>query len=277
MARGVLVAALVCVALAGVTGRAQQDSPDKFAVRREIGLGVRAFRMGRYEEAAQHFEKAIQMDPQSINPRLYLATSYASMYRAGATDAANLEWIHKAETEYLKVLELNPDDDTALRSLAGLAYERAEGIRDAAEKREQLKRAAGWYEQAGESLPKDKGAFYMVGVIAWEQCEPAVRKARAAAGMGPATQGLIPDAAARAKLRADCGETLEDGVAKLKHAVELDPGYGEAMNYLSLIERQEASFAATEAEAAGHVKAAEEWDQKAAQARKHPATPSVDQ
>ncbi len=275
MVRGVLVATLECVMLAGVAGWAQ-DSPDNFAVRHEIGLGVRAFRMGRYEEAAQHFEKAIQMDPQSINPRLYLATSYASMYRPGATDAANLEWIHKAETEYLKVLELNPEEENALRSLAGLAYERAEGIRDPAEKREQLKRAAGWYEQAGEALPKDKGAFYMVGVIAWEQCEPAIRAARTAAGMGPATQGMIPDAGARTKLRAECGDTLEDGVAKLKHAVELDPSYAEAMNYLSLIERQEASFAATEAEAAGHVKAAEEWDGKAAQARKHPATPSGD-
>ncbi len=87
---------------------------------------------------------------------------------------------------------------------------------------------------------------------------------------------MIPDAAARAKLRADCGETLEDGVAKLKHAVELDPSYSEAMNYLSLIERQEASFAATQAEAAGHTAAAEEWDQKAAQARRHPATPSAE-
>jgi tetratricopeptide (TPR) repeat protein len=276
MVRGVWVAVLAGLVLAGAAGRAQQDSPDKFPVRREIGLGVRAFRMGRYEEAAQHFEKAIQMDPESINPRLYLATSYASMYRPGATDAANLEWIQKAEGEYLKVLELNPDDDTALRSLAGLAYERAEGIRDPAEKREQLKRAAGWYEQAGESLPKDKGAFYMVGVIAWEECEPAIRTARLAAGRGPATQGMIPDAGARTKLRAECGETLEDGVRKLEHAVELDPGYAEAMNYLSLIERQEASFAATEAEAAGHVKAAEEWERKAAQARKHPAAPSAE-
>ncbi len=268
--------ALACAVVSGVVCLAQ-DSPDNFQVRHEIGLGIRAFRTGRYDEAARHFEIAIQMDPQSINPRLYLATSYASMYRPGSTDPANLDLIHKAEAEYLKVLELNPEEENALRSLAGLAYERAEGIQDPAQKREQLRRAAGWYQQAGQALPKDKGAFYMVGVIAWEQCEPSIAHARTAAGMKPETQGWIPNASARATLRTDCGEVLDDGVTQLKHAVELDPNNDGAMNYLSLIERQRASFAATEAEAAEDNRQSGEWARKAAEARKHPAPPSIDQ
>ncbi len=264
--------------VAAFTLLAAQDSPDSFQTRREIGMGIRAFRTGHYDEAAQHFQKAIAMDPESINPRLYLATSYASMYTPGSTDPANLEFIHKAEVQYLKVLELNPEEDNALRSLATLAYERAGGMTDPVEKREQLRRAAGWYRQVGAVSPKDQGAFYMLGVIAWSECEPDIQQARLQAGMKPETPPPIPSTEARAALEAGCGEVIDDGIAQLNHALELDPDYDEAMSYLSLLNRQRANFAPTPEAAADAVKQAGEWTGKAAEARKRrasaPARPS---
>ncbi len=254
-----------------------QDSPDSFQVRREIGLGIRAFRQGQYEVAAQHFEKACQMDPESINPRLYLGTSYASLYNPSSADPANLDLARKAEAAYLKVLELNPEEDNALRSLASLAYQRAGAIRDPKERRQQFDRAAGWYRNVAESMPKDKGAFYMLGVIAWDQCDPEISAARAQSGLQPESAGPIPDAALRARLKTDCGPILDDGMAQLKKALDLDPDYEEAYAYLNLLTRERANFADSLDEWKAAAREADQWSAKALQAQKnraaHPGSP----
>jgi Tfp pilus assembly protein PilF len=60
IARFVLMAGFVMsVAIAGV---AQDES--KVAAHAELNAGVQAFRQGHYEEASEHFEQAVTLEPE---------------------------------------------------------------------------------------------------------------------------------------------------------------------------------------------------------------------
>ncbi len=251
---------------------AAEDSPDSAQVRREISQGVRAYRQGQYAEAALHFEKAVQLDPHSINPRLYLATSYAAQASPASNRPGGDALLRKAENEYLKVLELNPEEENALRSLANIAYERTTALEDPAAKREQLKRASGWYERLADASPKDKGALYMIGVLASSRCEPVLAAAREKSGMKPESPGPIADAGEREQAQKLCGEILDAGIAALQKAIAIDPDYDDAMAYMSLLLRDRANFAPTMEAWQNEIREAGEWPAKASEARKRRAS-----
>ena len=263
---------LACLLFAAAPFAFGQDSPDSAQVRAEISQGVRAYRQGQYAEAANHFEKAVRLDPSSINPRLYLATSYAAQASPGSNRPGTEALLRKAEDEYLKVLELNPEEENALRSLANLAYERTTTLEDPAAKQAQLERASGWYERLAESSPKDKGALYMIGVLASSRCEPVLAAAREKSGMKPESPGPIADAGERGEAQKRCGETLDGGVAALQKAIAIDPDYDDAMVCMSLLLRDRANFAPTMEAWQNEIREADAWPAKAAEARKRRAS-----
>ena len=48
---------------------------DKLKARDQLNKGVTAYKNSKYEEAIDHFQKAVSFDPSLINARLYLATA----------------------------------------------------------------------------------------------------------------------------------------------------------------------------------------------------------
>lgn len=72
-------------------------------------LGVIAYQQGNIEDAVQHWEKAIRIEPKYVWPYLHLAR----MYR-------DLEEPVKARTYYRQVLVLEPQNQTVLEELAEL-------------------------------------------------------------------------------------------------------------------------------------------------------------
>jgi tetratricopeptide (TPR) repeat protein len=66
-ARIPVTAAFVAILLFGATGCNQLKSRD------QLNKGVQAFKNARYEEAVDHFQTAIKLDPSSEDAKLYLA------------------------------------------------------------------------------------------------------------------------------------------------------------------------------------------------------------
>jgi tetratricopeptide (TPR) repeat protein len=73
--RTVAVAALLCAAVscAGVMGKSPAES--------EFDTGLSLFNRGRFEEAAAHFERATEHEPDFGEAYLYLARSYLNLGR----------------------------------------------------------------------------------------------------------------------------------------------------------------------------------------------------
>jgi tetratricopeptide (TPR) repeat protein len=266
--------ALVC--LASCITLVAQDSPDGPEIRRELGMGVQAFRQGHFAEAAKYFEKAIQVNPQAVNPHLYLGTALASQWTPGLETPENLATIRRAESEFMMVLQVEPEQLGALQSLANLAYQRAMAMPSESDKWEQLTRAQGWFEHLSEASPKRKMAFYMYGVIAWNKCQPPIDDARQKSGMKADATEPISDAALRSQLHEKCWGVLEDGVEHLKKGLDANPDYDDAMTYISILTRQKANLEDSLEASRRDVKEADDWAEKAAAAKKRNASKPKD-
>ncbi|MGB9085440.1 MAG: tetratricopeptide repeat protein, partial [Terriglobales bacterium] len=49
----------------------------KLQARDHLNKGVQAYKQAKYEEAIDHFQRAVNLDPTYPMTRLYLATAYA--------------------------------------------------------------------------------------------------------------------------------------------------------------------------------------------------------
>src|SRR4051794_22641641 len=87
---------------------------EKLRARDNLNKGVQAFKTAKYNQAVEHFKKAVELDPDFPTARLYLATAYMSQYIPGADSAENMQNAKAAEGEFLKVLEKDPSNTLAI-------------------------------------------------------------------------------------------------------------------------------------------------------------------
>jgi tetratricopeptide (TPR) repeat protein len=226
----------------------------------QVNLGVKAYQNARYDEAVEHFSTAVRLDPAYLNARLYLATAYMSQYIPGAQSPENLRMAQRAHDEFQQVLALDPENDVAMASIASLYYSQKK-FEDARE----------WYEKLTSLDPENKEAWYTLGVIAWSQFYPAYGEARARLHMKPDDPGPLPDADARAALKARWGKVVADGIQNLEHALRIDPEYDDAMAYMNLLIRERADWAESKAEYNKDTATADDWVQKALETKKRKA------
>ncbi len=55
----------------------------KLRARDQLNKGVQSYKNAKYEEAINHFQQAVSLDPSLLNARLYLATAFAQQYIPG--------------------------------------------------------------------------------------------------------------------------------------------------------------------------------------------------
>jgi TonB family protein len=228
-----------------------------------INQGIAAFRNGNYKQAAEFFEQAVSSEPNNATAHTYLGTAYMSMWVPGS-DSPNA---HLAETEFQRVLELDPNNKTALASMASLKYNEAASLRPH-EKLLMLDQSLEWYKRLAAVDPNNKEAFYSMGVIAWSKWYPAFSEARKEAGLKPEDPGPLPDGPRKQELKAQYSSILEDGLANLARALQIYPGYSDAMAYTNLLIRERADLKDTKEEYLADVKTANEWVGKALEAKK---------
>lgn len=241
---------------------------EKLRARDNLNKGVQAFKTAKYNAAVEHFKKAVELDPNFSTARLYLATAYMSQYIPGAESPENQQNAQAAEQEFLKVLEKDPKNTVAISSLASLHYNQAQGNQPMEKKMQQLEEAKKWYTKLAEVEPNNKEAYYSLGVITWAKWYPELMSARAKLGMKPEDPGPIKDNKVREELKAKWGPVVEEGIANLKKALEIDPEYDDAMAYVNLLTRERADLADSKDVYAKDIQEADNWVQKALETKK---------
>jgi TonB family protein len=248
---------------------------DEVSSRAALNRGVAAFKQAHYGDAVAEFEQAVKLDPESVNTRLYLATAYMVQWVPGTDTAENEGFAHQAEAAFRSVLDRDPNNRTALASLASLAFNRGKAIPfngvNGDERIKSFDESANWYRKLAQAYPDDKIAFYSLGVIAWERFYPALMAARARLGMKPEDPGPLKDFNERGALRSQYGTIVEDGMANLTRALVIDGNYDDAMAYLNLLHRERADYRDTVEEAKADIATADELVAKALEARKRKA------
>jgi tetratricopeptide (TPR) repeat protein len=225
--------------------------------RAELNRGVRAYKAADYETAVQHFMTSVELDPTFTNARLYLATAYMSQYIPGATSRENEEKATKAFEHFNKVLEQDPENRTAIASIASLRFNQ-KNFDDAEE----------WHHRMLKVDPQSKDSYYTLGVIAWTRSFQSRMEARADMGMKQEDPGPLKDRKKRAELAEKYLPIIEEGIANLEKAIEVDHEHDDAMAYLNLLHRERADYAESKEGYEADIAKAEMWVQKAVETKK---------
>jgi tetratricopeptide (TPR) repeat protein len=236
---------------------------DKLKARDQLNKGVKAYKDNHYEQAIDHFQTAVQLDPALINARMYLATAYVSQYIPGVDSPENLRTAQQAIDEYLKVIDMNPSRDQKVNSAKGIAY-----LYLNQKKWDDAKK---YYRMASDLDPNDAEPYYSVGVIDWSACYQPRMEERAKLGMKP-DEHLSGKNKEQKKLceelKAKNGPTIQEGIDSLDKAIKLRDDYDDAMAYMNLMYRERADVECDdEAARAADLKTADQWVDKAMQAK----------
>src|SRR6202165_3146874 len=244
----------------------------KLQARDQLNKGVQSNKNAKYEEAINHFQQAVSLDPSLINARLYLATAFAQQYIPGVDNEDNNRMGENAIEQYKAVLERDPKN---INSVKGIAYLYL-----------QMKRfedAKTFYRKAVELDPHDPEPYYSVAVIDWTQSYQPRMEERAKAGLKP-DEWIMKDKGNKKiceMLREKNSAVIEDGIAMLQKALQLRPDYDDAMAYLNLMYRERGDLQCGDAAArAADMKTAVEWVDKTmgtqeAQAERRPANQGI--
>lgn len=200
--------------------------------RDQLNKGVQAYKNARYEEAIEHFNKSVELDPGLGVARLYLATAYFGQFVPGVDSPENVHNAEQAIDQYQKVLDSNPNTSsriTALKGIASLYF----GLK-------RFDKAKEFQRKVLEQDPTDPEAYYSIGVIDWTQTYAPNQELRTRLSMKP--DAPLTDQKACEELRGKNQTLVKEGIDMLNQAIKLRKDYDDAMAYLNLMYRQKADI-----------------------------------
>ena len=232
---------------------------NKLRARDQLNKGVQSYKNTRYEEAIDHFQKAVSLDSSLINARLYLATAYAQQYIPGADTEDNNKMAQQAIDQYKAVLER---DQKNINSVKGIAYLYLQ--------MKKFEDAKSYYRKGSELDPNDPEVYYSVGVIDWTESYQPRMEERAKLGLKP--EEPLKDKKVCASLKQKSWDSIQDGIDSLNKALQMRPDYDDAMAYMNLLYREKADLECEDPAArAADLKTADEWVDKTLAIKKQKA------
>jgi len=252
-ARIPVTAALLALLLITATGC------NRLKARDQLTKGVQAFKNAQYESAVDHFQNSIALDPSYEDAKLYLATAYSYQVVPNLDTPENLAIAQKALDGFQAALAKDPNNLTALKQIASI--------------NRNIKKfdAAKEYEKKVIAIaPNDPEAYYTVGFVDWTLAYKNAITILAADGLTDQGDGNPKKSkGACQKLQAANTDLVNEGLQYLNKAVELNPTYDDAMQYLQLTYRRKADLeCGDEAARKADMAQVDSWIQKAMGARR---------
>jgi tetratricopeptide (TPR) repeat protein len=213
----------------------------------ELDLGVAAYKRAKYDEAIQHFQKAVSLDPTLQQAHLYLGTAFAQQYIPGADTSDNNKMAEQAIAHYKAVLQLDPKN---INSLKGIAYLYLQ--------MKKFDNAKEYYRNAIHVDPDDSELYYSVGVIDWTESYQPRMEERVKLNLKPEESFIgYPECW---NIRAKNEDHIKEGIEMLTKALTLRRDYDDAMAYMNLLYRERADTECGNQRAhAADLKTADKW------------------
>lgn len=236
---------------------------NKLKARDQLNKGVNAYRNAQFQTAIEHFKTAVALDPSLVNAKLYLAEAYLNQYVPGGDSPDNIKIAQNAIDAFQDVLRLDTQNSTALASIAQVYYE----MKD-------FDKAKEFQRKRLEIEPNNPEPYYWIGVIDWAIAYPRRMGMRKELNLVTPKDPLKPDTLPplpekdRAKLQAQNGQVVDEGIEALKKDVELKPNDADAYAYLNLLYREKADLETQESARADDIKTANDFVQKALNIRR---------
>ncbi len=245
--------------------------------RMTMKKGHELYKAQKYDEAIKKYKEILVMDPGNYTATYQVAMSNLAMYHPGSAHPKDKEYANQS-IEYLeKLMTLKaPDAETQDRvvkyylsllasaemSDKAIAFMEKELAKDPKNSETVLQLAnlyakkgdfpSAWkyFKRRAELDPKNKEAWYTLGVVAWERSY----KGKEMVSDGERETTLIPE-----------------GLAAFDKAIAIDPDYFDALVYANLLHREKAAVLGRQnrlEEAQAEMTVANGFKDRAAAARK---------
>jgi tetratricopeptide (TPR) repeat protein len=218
---------------------------NKLKARDALNKGVAAYKAGQFDRAIEYFKESKKFDPDLLNARLYLATAYASQYIPGAPSEDNVRNGQRAIEEFQEVLGIEPGNLSAIDGIGSILYQMAATPFTPAK----FDESKIYHLRHIGLKPGDPEPYYWVGVIDWTLSFRANADIRAGYNRGAPRKQVRDDQPLPPKSREEYatkyGPMVNEGIDRLKKAIELRPDYDDAMAYLNLLYRRKADMVAS--------------------------------
>jgi tetratricopeptide (TPR) repeat protein len=216
---------------------------NKIKAKQETKRGNEFLKAAQYSSALASYQEALRRDPSETKLNKHIGISYMGMYQPGSKHPKDLEFAQKAIDHLKAYIEAYPEDKKALEYLISM-YLNTERYDDAISfyQNEVLKRdpkdskamqslamlyfkkgdfdnGVAWLKKRLEVEGNNPEVYYLIGVQAWDRSYNF-----------PDLDPLL-----RAKI-------VEEGLQALNKALELKPGYFEAVSYINLLYREKAKM-----------------------------------
>jgi len=251
IARLPVMAALLCTVLFLTTGCSRLKARD------QLNKGVEAFKTARYEEAINHFQQAVSLDPTLPMARLYLATAYSQQVIPNLQTPDNMKNAQLAIQNFQTVLDKEPNSISALKGIAALYL----NIQN-------FDQAKAYQNKVIAADPNDATAYYTIGVIDWTLAYKNALPVLQSLGMHD-NGDPIKDQKACQALAEKNSPIIQEGLDALQKAIQLKENYDDAMAYTNLLYRRKANIECGNDDARkADLATAQEWVEKDLAARK---------
>lgn len=198
---------------------------DRLQARDHLNKGVEAYTSKNFDAAAEEFKSAVELDPSLVDAYLYLAAAYRAQFVPQVPTPENLRKGQEAIATFEKVLELDPKSVNAMANIADIYRNMNEPDK-----------AKDWYRKLMEVQEDDSQALYGIATINYNLVDEKTGKD------GENVPNLSEEE------RADLNRMADQGIEALNQALEINPKYTDAMEYLNLLYREKAELAENEEE-----------------------------
>jgi TonB family protein len=250
MKRALAAIILTLAASAATLGQANAQE-----ARKELDLGARAYRAGRYAEAEQRFRHALELDPEGKNTRVFIARAVQQQYKPGGTTPENVAAGERAVAAYQEILNREPGNEDAYKAVVFLYTQ----MKNEEKVRELLLQRAN-----DPSLPNDRRseAFVILASKHW-QCSYDVTEQKD----NKKTEEKENKILFHYKMPADQGDFIRarqcmtEGMQLAEQAVALSPKNSNAWSYKANLLREAAKLAEMEGDAGQQAEYTRQYDE----------------
>jgi hypothetical protein len=190
-----------------------------------LNEGARAYKARQYPEAQQHFEHALELNPEQKMARFFRARAIHSQYKPGVEQEQNVAKAREAIKAYQEYLQIEPGSDEAYNAIVYLLGQ----LKDEQQVREWLAQRANL-----ESVPKEKRsqAYTVLASKQW-QCSYNITEQKD--NMQTVMQGeRAVIQYKKPKEQKDYDEAVKcstEGLQLAERALALDPNSEQAWSY----------------------------------------------
>jgi tetratricopeptide (TPR) repeat protein len=247
-ARSFAAIALVAIVALGLGGC------DKLKARDFLVKGVQAYKAGQTDAAIEDFKQARELDPNLLMAQVYLAVAYQGQFIPGAPSEENQRNGQQAIAEFQKVLQVDPNNLTAIDGMGSLLFSMAKTPYSP----DKFMESKQYWQRHINVKPDDAEPYYWVGLIDWTLAYLDNNELRSQYNRANPKKQVHDEQALPANLRDEFSskmmQTVTEGMEYLKKATERKPDYDDAMAYLALLDLQRADMASSQEERDSYTK-----------------------